>query len=100
MLPTTRKNLHGKMPLIAPEYSMTIALALRRELGGSKQTIKRLCRWTGASERTVQNWMGGVRGPNGLHLIALARHSRAVHDAYLAMTGRDNVEIVNLKILI
>jgi len=88
MLPTTRKNLREKEGEIGAEYPLAIALALKEELGGSRQTIKKLSRWTGASERTVQNWLGGVRGPSGPHLVALAKHSPAVHFAYLSMTGR------------
>lgn len=90
MLPTTRKNLHEKKEEIGAEYPMAIAIALKEELGGSRQSIKKLSRWTGASERTVQNWLGGVRGPSGPHLVALAKHSPAVHLAYLSMTGRAN----------
>ncbi|MFM0663331.1 helix-turn-helix domain-containing protein [Paraburkholderia sediminicola] len=88
MLPTTRKNLREKEEEIGAEYPLAIAMALKEELGGSRQTIKKLARWTGASERTVQNWLGGVRGPSGPHLVALAKHSPAVHFAYLSMTGR------------
>lgn len=50
-------------------------MALREELEGSRQSIKMLVRWTGASERTVQNWLGGVRGPSGPHPVALAKQS-------------------------
>ncbi|UXZ61095.1 homeobox domain-containing protein [Burkholderia multivorans] len=88
MLPTTRKKLRAKKEDIGAEYPLVIALALKEEFGGSRQTIKRLARWTGASERTVQNWLGGVRGPSGPHLVALARHSDGIHFAYLSLTGR------------
>lgn len=88
MLPTTSKNLRGKKEEIGAEYPLAISMALKEELGGSRQTIKKIARWTGASERTVQNWLGGVRGPSGPHLLALAKHSPAVHLAYLSMTGR------------
>lgn len=88
MLPTTRKNLRGKKEEIGAEYPLAIAMALKEEMGGSRHSIKKLARWTGASERTVQNWLGGVRGPSGPHLVALARHSAAVHVAYMSMTGR------------
>jgi hypothetical protein len=90
MLPTTRKKLRLKKEEISAEYPLAIAMALREELGGSRQSIKKLARWTGASERTVQNWLGGVRGPSGPHLVALATHSAAVHIAYLSMTGRND----------
>ncbi|NRE52088.1 homeobox domain-containing protein [Burkholderia pseudomallei] len=88
MLPTTRKKLRATKDEIGAEYPLAIAMALKDELGGSRHTIKRLARWTGASERTVQNWLSGIRGPSGPHLVALAKHSPAVHFAYLSMTGR------------
>lgn len=97
MLPTTRKNLRGKRKEIGAEYPLAIAMALKEELGGSRQAIKKLARWTGASERTVQNWLGGVRGPSGPHLVALAKHSSAVHFAYLSMTGRTDEPEVDVS---
>lgn len=88
MLPTTRNSLHGGASYACAEYPRAIAMALKEELGNSRQTIKTLSRWTGASERTVQNWLAAVRGPSGPHMIAIAQHSNAVHNAYLIMTGR------------
>jgi hypothetical protein len=88
MLPITRKNLREKKEEIGAEYPLAISMAIREEFGGSRQTIKKLARLTGASERTVQNWMSGVRGPNGPCFVALAKHSPAVHLAYLSMTNR------------
>lgn len=96
MLPTTRNKLHWKKEENVAAYPLAIALALRGELGGSRQAIKKLIRWTGASERTVQNWLGGVRGPSGAHLVALAKHSPAVHVAYLSMTGRDDEVAIDI----
>ena len=100
MLPTTRKKLPKQKEEIGAEYPLAIAIALKEELGGSRQTIKKLARWTGASERTVQNWLGGVRGHSGPHLVALAKHSSAVHSAYLSMTGRadDQAPDVNASV--
>jgi hypothetical protein len=88
MLPEIRKNLHKKKAEIGAEYPLAISMAIKEELGGSRQTIKKLARWTGASERTVQYWLSGVRGPSGPCLVALARHSPAVHLAYLSMASR------------
>jgi hypothetical protein len=96
MLPATRKKLRLKKEVAVAEYPLAIAMALREEVGGSRQSIKKLARWTGASERTVQNWLGGVRGPSGPHLVALATHSAAVHTAYLSMTGRENAAIEDI----
>jgi hypothetical protein len=87
MLPKTSKKLRGGSEIRA-EYPSMIALALSQEVGNSKHAVKRLARWTGASERTVQNWLRGVRGPSGPHLVTLAMHSAAVHWAYLSMSER------------
>lgn len=88
MLPTTSKKLHETKDEISATYPLVIAMALKTEVGETRRAIKTLTRWTGASERTVQNWLAGVRGPSGPHLVALARHSDAVHSAYLSLTDR------------
>lgn len=87
MLPKARKTLREGGG-ISDEYPAVIAMALAKELGQSRHAVKKLSRWTGASERTVQNWLAGVRGPSGPHLVALAKHSAAVHWAYLSMSER------------
>lgn len=70
------------------DYAKAIAAALRRELGATHQAIKAAMRWTGASERTVKYWFAGTKGPNGVHLIALARHSDMILDLFLQQAGR------------
>ena len=72
-------------------YPRAIAAALRGELGHTHQAIKRVMRWTGAGERTAKNWLGGTRGPTGEHLLSLVRHSDAVLDAVLRLSGREAV---------
>jgi hypothetical protein len=62
--------------------------ALRRELGGSHQSIETIMNWTGASERTIKNWLSGSNGPNGMHLIDVIRHSDAVCRLVMRMAGR------------
>ena len=69
-------------------YALVIAGALHDQLGDSHR-IKTVARWTGASERTVKNWLAGSSGPSGEHLIALARNSDEVFDAILILTGRN-----------
>ncbi len=70
------------------DYVNAIARALREELGLTHQAIKLAMRWTGASERTVKYWFAGSSGPNGEHLIALARHSDLVLKVVLRRAGR------------
>ncbi len=76
----------------ATDYRTAIARALHEELGGTHRAIKMAMRWTGASERTVNYWFAGERGPSGDHLISLARHSDAVLCVILALAGRLMIE--------
>jgi hypothetical protein len=69
-------------------YSKAIAYALRSELGATHQAVKIIMRWTGAGERTVKNWLAGISGPSGEHLVALIRNSDNVLRVLLAMAGR------------
>ena len=73
------------------DFSVMIAAALRNELGSSGQTIKTIMRWTGASERTVKNWLAATHGPSGEHLVQLARHSDEIFELFLLMADRKPV---------
>ena len=70
-------------------YPAAIAAALKSELGTTHQASKTLIRWTGANERTVKNWLSGRRGPRGEHLLSLMRHSTAVFETVLRLSGRE-----------
>ena len=72
-------------------YASEIGNALRRELGETHRAVKTVMRWTGAGERTVKNWLAGQIGPNGIHLIALIRHSDAVLETILLSADRPQV---------
>lgn len=101
MLPKTSKKLRdNETSKVGSEYPLVIALALKGEVGGSRRAIKTLARWTGASERTVQNWLSAVRGPSGPHLVALAKHSNAVHEAYLSLAGRSEASASQIEMSI
>jgi hypothetical protein len=45
--------------------------------------------WSG--ERTVKNWLAGISGPSGQHLVDLIRHSDDVLEALLIMVGRQQI---------
>lgn len=72
----------------ANEFASTIAAALRQHYGDTHAALKTIAALTGANERAVRNWFEGRNGPSGAHLVALVRHSDAVHDAFLLMAGR------------
>ena len=80
------------------EYASSIAGALRTELGQSHRATKTLMRWTGASDRTAKNWLGGSCGPSGHHLICLARESDTVLATVLGLAGR-NRQLVGANLL-
>ncbi len=70
---------------------MAIGAALRRELGSAGGAAKTIMKWTGASDRSARNWLNGLGGPTGWHLILLARESSEVMGAVLAMANRDGL---------
>jgi hypothetical protein len=84
MLPKRGKTL--------PEpYAKAIANALSAQLGQSHQAVKVIHRWTGASERTIKNWLAGSCGPSGPHLVALVHHSNPVLETFLRMAERPDM---------
>lgn len=70
------------------DFSDLVSVALRNELGETRRTIKTIMRWTGASERTVKNWLSATHGPSGEHLVKLARHSDEVFELVLLLSER------------
>jgi hypothetical protein len=79
-----KKEKHGP-------YRRAVAQTLRSELGATHRAVKTVMGWTGASERTVKNWLAEVGGPSGEHLVDLIRHSDGVLETVLAMAGRRHV---------
>jgi hypothetical protein len=72
-------------------FQEVIGEALCVELRGTGRTAKTIMEWTGASERTVKNWLTRRSSPRGPHLICLMRHSARVLDAVLHLAGRDQL---------
>lgn len=68
-----------------------IAVALRNELDNARQSIKTIMQWTGASERTVKNWLAATHGPSGEHLVQLAKHSDEIFELFLLLSERKPV---------
>jgi hypothetical protein len=72
-------------------YALAVAYALKSQLGTTHRAVKTIMQWTGAGERTVKNWLAGVSGPNGQHLVDLVRNSDEVLDVLLLLAGRQQV---------
>lgn len=73
------------------QYAVAISTALRDQLGNTHQAVKIVMAWTGASEKTVKNWLSGTSGPRGEHLIGLVRHSEPVLGVFLWLAGQKRV---------
>ena len=73
------------------DFTAVIAETLRNAFGGSRMAIKTVMACTGAGERTVKNWFQAKNGPNGENLIELVRHSDEVLEAFLLMSGREDI---------
>jgi hypothetical protein len=69
-------------------FAETIAAAMQAEWGVTPSARKEIGRITHANERAVRNWFEGKNGPNGEHLVLLIRHSDAVLEAVLKLSGR------------
>ena len=72
-------------------FAMKIASALKSELKDRNSRAKLVASWTGASERTVKNWILGRYAPCGRHLVVLAQHSDHVMNAILSMADRQDL---------
>ncbi len=76
-------------------YAVVIGKALHSHFGGTHVAVKSVVALTGANERSVKNWFEAKNGPSGEHLIGLVRHSDAVLEAVLVLSGRD--ELITAK---
>lgn len=84
-----RKNRAISGKLFPPKrFADAIALALRREYGGTHAAIKTVVALTGANEKSVKNWFDAKNGPSGESTIALCRHSDEVLETFLLLAGR------------
>ena len=88
MFPKTGRKIPPRSDGPSDDYASSIARALKAELGNSHQAIKTLMRWTGANERTTKNWLSGVNGPSGEHLIEIMRNSDLVFESVLELADR------------
>jgi hypothetical protein len=69
-------------------YAEAIAAALKADFGGEASTVKVVSRLTATNERAVRNWLEARNAPSGANLMILVRHSDAVLEAVLDLSGR------------
>jgi hypothetical protein len=95
MFPKTGKGIpNATGRLTEADYVLGVSGALKEEPGTGASAAKQIQRWTEASDRTARNWLTGVVGPSGHHLMRLTRESDAVLSAVLAMTARPELGLV------
>lgn len=94
MFPKTGSRLpRGAGRLTEADYIVAVSDALKLEFGAGAGASKQIQRWTGASDRTARNWLNGLAGPSGYHLMRLARESDAVLSAMLTMAARSELAL-------
>lgn len=71
-----------------PRHASLLTEALLREVRRERGAVKRLMRWSGASEGAVKAWLRGDSQPRADHLIALMANSDQILAAVLAAAGR------------
>ena len=71
-----------------PRHASLLTDALRREARRERGAVKRLMRWSGASEGAVKAWLYGRSQPRADHLIGLMAHSEQILAAVLTAAGR------------
>lgn len=64
-----------------------ISQALRQEYEEVHSAVKVIGRQTGVNPRAIRNWYEGVNAPNCGHLVALARHTPVIVEAFLGLVG-------------
>jgi len=92
MLQKNGKNIRdGKGRRSRFNYAEVISVALKQESMARPDFAIAVGNWTGASNRTVLNWLDGVTGPNGAYLIQLLRRSDEVLKTVLALAQRQEI---------
>ena len=89
--PKRKGDVNSDFSLDDRAFATKIALALKSELKDRSSRAKLIAGWTGASERTVKNWILGRYAPCGRHLVILAQHSDQVLNAVLSMADRQDL---------
>lgn len=93
MLPKKGRMLHpwNGLARSAKDYAELIADALRQEHGNTHRTVKTIMHWTGASERSVKNWLSGEFGPSGYFLMRLCVKSPAVRGLVMELLAKPDM---------
>ena len=73
------------------EFARALAHALQAELRLMGLPAKVIGKWTGASNRTIRNWLAGTAIPSGFHLVRLMRYSDLAMMTVMAAARREYI---------
>jgi hypothetical protein len=82
------KSFHVPDAYVGLSFAQVVAAAMRSEWGATPSARKEVGRIARANERAVRNWFEGRNGPSGENLVSLIRHSDAVLESVLMLSGR------------
>jgi hypothetical protein len=85
------KSFHVPEGYADRPFADVIGAAMRSEWGATPSARKEIGRITRANERAVRNWFEGRNGPSGENLVLLIRHSDAVLESVLILSGRHHL---------
>lgn len=94
MFPDTGRKLPaGAPPLNGSILSERVGLALRSELGTSRQATKTVMAWTGVCDKAARLWISGNGGVSGANLLLLASRSDAIWRTVLELAIRNEAAV-------
>lgn len=94
MLPESGRKVPVARSLLSnAQFAEQVGMALRAQLGGSRQATKTVMAWTGVCDRAARTWIHGGGGMSGVHLIQLARHSDPVWRLVLELSAREEAAL-------
>ena len=94
MVPNSGSKLRNTSTSLSDaQLAHMIGVALKADLGGTRQATKTVMRWTHVSDHTARSWLNGHTSPSSLHLLELASQSESVMTVILKATGHAGLEL-------
>lgn len=84
-----RRDREMQAALTTPYVAERLSAALRKEVAGEVDPIKRIARLARSGVRAAKHWWRADNVPHAVHLIALMRESDEVFKAVCELAERD-----------
>lgn len=96
MVPNSGSKLRNTPTSLSDAHlAHMIGVALKADLGVTRQATKTVMRWTHVSDHTARSWLNGHTSPSSLHLLELASQSGSVMTVILEATGHAGLELAH-----